>query len=234
MKARSIVLLPEALDLGWTHPSCHEAAESIDEGTSCRRLGDAARRSGVVVVAGFVERDPDTGQIYNAAVLIDETGQVRLRHRKINELDIAHDCYGTGQSIHAVDTRWGCLGVMICADGFADNLAISRALALMDVDAILSPCAWAVKPGFDQTKTPYGKVWLESYGTVCRESRITIAGCSNVGPISEGPWAGYRCIGHSLVMGPEGSPLVVAPFEEAALLKVKVPRKVNRARCDTW
>ncbi len=229
-RGSEVVLLPEALNLGWTHPSCGEEAEEIPGGATCGRLGLLAKDLGVFIVAGLVERAG--GVTYNAAVLIDDCGEVILRHRKINELEIAHDCYARGLSVHAVDTRLGRLGVMICADGFAENLAISRALALMEVDAILSPCAWAVKPGFDQEKTPYGKVWLDSYGAVCRESKITIAGCSNVGAMEAGPWEGYRCIGNSIVMGPAGRPLLVGPFDETAALTVRVERKVNRARCD--
>jgi predicted amidohydrolase len=33
-----IALLPEAMDLGWTHPSCMLDADSIPEGKTCRRL----------------------------------------------------------------------------------------------------------------------------------------------------------------------------------------------------
>lgn len=218
-RGAEVVLLPEALNLGWTHSSCHRMAEALPEGQSCQRLAALAVEWGVFVVAGLVESAE--GRVYNTAVMLDDRGEMILRHRKINELEIAHDCYDRGTSVQVVDTRLGRLGVMVCADGFADHLAIGRTLALMGAEAILSPCAWAVAPQFDQSKTPYGKVWLESYGTVCREAHIVIAGCSNVGPMEEGPWRDYRCIGNSIVMGRGGKPLLVGPFAEEARLIIE-------------
>jgi predicted amidohydrolase len=108
------------------------------------------------------------------------------------------------------------MGVMVCADAFASGQVLSRALALMGVDLILSPCAWAVPADDDSQSQPYGQVWLEQYGPVAREYGLWIAGVSNVGPITAGPWAGRRCIGCSLLMGPDGQPVVWGPYGEDA------------------
>ena len=40
----ALVILPEALDLGWTHPSSVTEAEPIPEGEPFRRLAEAAAR----------------------------------------------------------------------------------------------------------------------------------------------------------------------------------------------
>ena len=204
-RGADIVLLPECVDLGWAHPSARELATPIPDGDTCQRLITAARRNRVFVCAGLVERAGD--QLFNAAVLIDPAGRVLLHHRKIHELDFARELYATGDRLGVADTPFGKLGVMICADGFAPGQAISRALALMGARLILSPCAWAVPADHDNTREPYGQLWLENYGAVCGEFGITIAGCSNVGPITAGPWAGRPCIGSSLVLGPNGQPL---------------------------
>jgi hypothetical protein len=74
----------------------------------------------------------------------------------------------------------------------------------MGARVILSPCAWAVPADHDNTRDPYGALWLDNYGLVCRDAAIVIAGCSNVGPITAGPWAGRLCIGSSLVVGANG------------------------------
>ena len=206
-----LVLLPEAMNLGWTHPSCHTDAEPIPSGVTCQLLQQLAIELGIHLVAGIIERDRET--IYNSAVLVDPKGEFILRHRKINELDIALDCYTPGSSLQVVDTPLGRIGLMICADGFADQLAISRSLAQMGAEIILSPCAWAVPPDYDQVATPYGQIWIDSYTPVCRESNLWIAGCSNVGPINAGPWLGHRCIGNSIVMGPEGKLTLTGPYD---------------------
>ena len=52
--------------------------------------------------------------------------------------------------------------------------------------------------------TPYGKLWRDSYTELARLYDVTVIGVSNVGPITGGPWAGRKCIGCSLAVGPGG------------------------------
>jgi predicted amidohydrolase len=189
-------------------------ADEIPDGESCLRLRRAARQHGVFVCAGIVER---AGQkVFNAAVLIHPAGDVILHHRKIHELDIAHDLYEQGDRLFVARTELGRIGVMICADGFAPGQCISRTLALMGAQVILSPCAWAVPADHDNAREPYGQLWLDNYGPVSREFGVAIAGTSNVGPITAGPWQGRRCIGNSLVLGRNGQELARAPYGENA------------------
>jgi predicted amidohydrolase len=215
-----VVLLPEALTLGWTHPSALTEADAIPDGPSCRRLRAAAQKRGVFVCAGLVERAGD--KIFNAAVLIDPSGQVLIPHRKIHELDIAHPLYARGDRLSVVETPFGRIGVMICADGFAPGQSISRTLALMGARYILSPCAWAVPEEHDNERQPYGQLWVDSYGAVTRDFEVTIAGASNVGPIIAGPWQGRKCIGNSLVIGPGGQELARGPYGENAAAMVRM------------
>ncbi len=197
-----VVLLPECLDLGWTHPSAHQKTTPIPEGATCQRIIRAAMENDVYVCAGLVERAGD--RLFNSAVFIDPKGELLLHHRKIHELDFAQELYSTGDRLGVVDTRYGRIGLMICADGFAPGQAISRSLAMMGAEIILSPCAWAVPADHDNAETPYGKIWLDNYGPVCREFGITIVGCSNVGPITAGPWEGRTCIGNSMAIDGTG------------------------------
>jgi predicted amidohydrolase len=207
-----IVLLPEALTTGWTDPSGRELADEIPDGESCKILSAAAVAEKIFVCAGLIERSK--GREYNSAVLIDPAGNVLLRHRKIFELEIAHELYALGDSLAVAETALGRVGVMICADGFAPGQAITRSLGLMGADIILSPCAWAVPPEHDNVQEPYGQLWLDNYGPVAREYRIWIAAASNVGPIKKGPWAGRKCIGCSMVVGPSGEKIFQGTYGE--------------------
>lgn len=209
-----LAILPEAMDVGWMHPSCRDLAEPVPGGEPARRLGEAAARHGIHVCAGLTERDGD--RVYNAAILIDPHGKVICKHRKLNELAIAHGCYDQGNCLNVVPTELGMVGLMICADGFAEGQILSRSLGWMGADMIVSPCAWAVEADHDQTRTPYGDVWREVYMPVARDFSMWIIGVSNVGSITGGPWAGRKCIGCSLVIAPDGREVLQGPYGEDA------------------
>lgn len=229
-----VVLLPEALDLGWTHPSATTDAGPIPDGETATGLREAARRHHVHVCAGLVEQAGPAR--YNAALLIGPAGDILLHHRKINELEIGHACYDLGNRLGVARTPLGTFGLMICADAFAPGQIVSRTLGLMGADVILSPCAWAVPADHDQTREPYGQLWRDHYGPVARAFRLWIAGCSNVGPLTAGPWAGRKCIGCSLVVGPDGQQVLLGPYGEDAdtLLHVRVTPEPRPARGDGW
>jgi len=198
-----LVVLPEALPLGWTDPSAAELADAIPDGPTCAALRDAAREHRIHLASGIVERDGD--RVYNAAVLLDPAGDVLLHHRKLNELDIGHPFYAVGDRLGVADTALGRLGLMICADAFAADRVVTRTLGLMGAQLIVSPSAWAVPADHDQDAEPYGDLWRNAYRPVCTEHGLWIAGVSNVGWIPAGPWEGRKCIGTSLVMGPDGA-----------------------------
>jgi predicted amidohydrolase len=229
-----IVVLPECLDTGWGHPSTRLRAEPIPGGGAFNALASAARRARVYVCAGISERSADG--FYNSAVLIGPDGELIARHRKLNELDIAHDVYGQGSSLGVTKTELGTMGVMICADATAQHNALTRALGYMGADVILSPSAWAVPPDHDNAKTPYGDTWRTAYGPVARDFRLFIVGVSNVGPVTAGPWAGWNCIGCSLVVGPDGQPLVEGPYSTntESLLFADIELLPRPARGNGW
>lgn len=229
-----VVLLPEALDLGWTHPSALTGAAPVPDGPACRLLREAARRHGVYVCAGLTERAGD--RVYNAAVLIAPDGTVILHHRKLNELEIGHPFYAQGDRLGVATTPLATFGQMICADAFARGQVVARTLGLMGAEVLLSPSAWAVPADHDQTREPYGRLWRDHYGPVARDFRLWIAGCSNVGPLTAGPWAGRKCIGCSLLVGPDGQARLQGPYgEEAeAVLYADVTPVPRPARGDGW
>lgn len=226
----AVVLLPEALDLGWTYPASRERAEPIPEGGVCRAYRAAAREHGVYVCAGLTERSG--AAVFNAAVLISPQGEVLLHHRKLNELEIAHDVYDQGDRLTVVRTPLATFGLMICADAFAGRQIVGRVLGLMGAEVILSPSAWAVPPGYDHLQKPYGDDWQEIYAAVARDYGLWVAGCSNVGVIDGGPWHGHACIGRSLVVGPAGTAALVGPYGHAAekLLLVDVALEARTTR----
>ena len=172
--------------------------------------------------------------LYNSAVLISPDGEVLLHHRKLNELAMAHHLYSCGDRLGVAYTPLGIIGLMICADGFAPGQVVSRSLALMGAQVILSPCAWAVPPDHDNVKEPYGRLWIDNYGPVARDFKMWIAGASNVGLISAGQWTGHPCIGCSLVINPAGQPALRGPCgsDASALLLVEIELNTPPLRGD--
>ncbi len=216
-----IVVLPECLDLGWTSATASELAQPIPGSTS-DRLCEAAASAGIMVAAGLTERDGD--RVFNAAILVGADGTILAKHRKINELDFARKVYDAGTSLHVVETVNGVIGLSICADNAFSSLALGRAQAAMGAQLLLSPCAWAVPPAFDNTVRAYGDEWVVAYGALARETGMAVVGVSNVGPVVGGEWDGWRCIGASLAVGSDGEVIVQAPFSdhEEALVTVDI------------
>ena len=210
-----IIVLPECLDVGWTDPSARKAAEPIP-GRRFEKLAKAAASAELFVAAGLTERDGD--RIYNAAVLIGGDGQLLLKHRKINVLDIAQDLYDIGDRLGVARTAIGALGVSICADNFPNALDIGRAIGRMGAQLLLSPSAWAVDADYDNAAQPYGQLWRDAYGQLARQFKMPVAGVSGVGPITGGPWAHRKCIGCSLIVGSDGQQAAIGPYEEEALI----------------
>jgi predicted amidohydrolase len=219
-----LVVLPECLDLGWTHPSARKLAQPIP-GPNVERLSKAAVKCQVFVAAGLVERAGD--KFFNAAVLLNPQGEIILHHRKVNELDIGLDLYSVGDRLGVVETPLGRIGLNICADNFSDSLAMGHVMARMGAQVILSPSAWAVPADHDNQSEPYGQLWRDAYGELAALYDLTIIGVSNVGWINDGPWSGRKCIGCSLAMGPGGQILAEGPYGVDAATNIVVEVRPN-------
>src|SRR5262245_11402655 len=100
-----VVVLPEAMPLGWTHSSARTQSDEIPAGETCRLLRETARRHRLYICSGLIERAGD--KLFNAAILIDPQGEISLHHRKVNELEIAHDLYALGDRLQVAHTPLG-------------------------------------------------------------------------------------------------------------------------------
>lgn len=200
-KSCDIIVLPEALDFGWTHSSSLTQAQPIP-GPNSDLLQQAAKSNGIYVIAGLTERNGD--KIHNTAILISPEGELLAKHRKINILDIAQHIYTPGTSCTVTPTELGTIGMNICADNSPATNELGHALGYMGADIILSPCSWAVPPDFDNEKTPYGDIWKESYTEIASKHNIPVIGVSNTGLVKDGEWKNWWCIGASLVVSADG------------------------------
>jgi predicted amidohydrolase len=229
-----VVLLPEAMDLGWAHPSALHRSSTIPDGPACCLLTTLARKHHTYLCSGITEREDDS--VYNSSVIINDQGEVLIRHRKVNELGIAHHIYDPGDRLNVCRTPFGTFGLMVCADANADGNVLTRSLCYLGADVILSPASWAVKPDHDNRAEPYGEMWRRSYGGVARDFSVWIAGCSNVGPITEGEWKNWNCIGCSMVIDSAGNQVVQGPYGKnaEAIVLVDINPVKRPASGDGW
>lgn len=212
-KGCNIIVLPECLDIGWTYPKAKDLAHPIP-GYSSDRLSLAAKENNIYVVAGLTENCGD--RTYNSAVIISNKGEIVLTHRKINELSFALDTYTTGDKINDIDTEYGKLGLAICADLRVEGDPIGNSLGLMGSRLLLSPCAWSVPPDHDNTLNPYGQEWVDPYSLIAKRFNMVVVGVSNVGAVEGGEWDGWKCIGCSVAVGPNGEILAQGSYGENA------------------
>jgi len=197
----AIILLPETLDFAWTHPSALTESEPIP-GIYSEFFCDLAKKHQLMICLGLSEKVEDKN--YNSAILIDQNGQIILKHRKINLLEVEFPFYEVGQKIEVVDTSFGKIGLNICADNYGDSLHIGHTLARMGAQIILSPSSWTVDYHVTEIDEPYNEKWIKPFQLLASMHEIVIASATSVGYIVGGPYEGKKSIGKSLVVDKNG------------------------------
>jgi N-carbamoylputrescine amidase len=138
-----IAAFPESIILGWQNPDAHRLATPIP-GADSDRIAALARQYGLMICIGLDEKDG--GRLYDSAILVGKTGKVLWKHRKLNVLAHLMDppyAVGEPEGIGAVDTEFGRIGVLICADTFVD--AYVDRLNQLKPDLVLVPYGWAAE-----------------------------------------------------------------------------------------
>jgi len=130
-----IVCLPEAITMVGTARSCADVAEPIP-GPSTQRLGEAARRNRLWVVAGLMERDGS--RLYNTAVLLDRQGKLAGKYRKIHlPREEWNKGVTPGHEYPVFRTDFGIVAIQICYDWFFPEAA--EAFALAGAEILFAP-----------------------------------------------------------------------------------------------
>jgi len=196
-----ILLLPECLDLAWTHPSSKKEAQPLP-GSFSDQLCQSAKKHELYVCAGLTEQDKN--RVYNSAVLINSKGEIILKYRKINVLTVGQEFYEIGNRLSVVETPFGTIGVNICSDNYVDGLPIGHTLARMGAQIILSPSSWTVDYSYTEEDDPYGEKWIKPYSLLAKLYNLVIIGTTSVGVIVGGPYEGKKMVGCSLAVGRDG------------------------------
>jgi len=100
-----------------------------------------ARRLRVTVFLSCPERDPVTGKLHNSLFVIDRTGRIAGRHRKLSIIPGAESWSAPGQEAEPVAVDGLRVGLLVCADAYAPGP--SRRLQQRGAQILVSAAAWA-------------------------------------------------------------------------------------------
>lgn len=197
-KRADMVCLPEMAVYGWVNPQAHDRAHSIP-GEDSDRLCELARKHRVFLSVGLAEKDGE--HLHDAAVLIDDTGRILLKHRKINILsELMTPPYTPGQRVTIAETRFGRIGVLICAD--THDPEILARMAELEPKLVVVPYGYAAQA---DAWPEHGKVLERVVRNAARTVDAPVVGTNLVGQITHGPWRGMTYAGHSVVADRAGA-----------------------------
>lgn len=189
-----IATFPESVILGWENPDAHRLAEPVP-GVDSDRICALARQYGLMISIGLDEKDG--ARLYDSAILVDRGGQILSKHRKLNVLAELMDppyAEGTPEAINVVETEYGRIGTLICADTFID--AYAESIATLRPDLMLIPYGWAAEA--DQWPG-HGDELARLVTGRARMWGCPVVGTDLVGVMTHGPWKGQTFGGASVV-----------------------------------
>ncbi len=214
-KGADIVTFPESSLLGWLNSAAHKRANPIP-GPDSDRLCALAKKYAVHLCIGLDEKENQS--LYGAALLIDDNGKILLKHRKINVLsELMTPPYSVGGPVETVETKFGRIGMLICADSFQDDV-----LAKMQAkkpSLLLIPYGWAA----DESEWPeHGKELEQVVQNAAKKVGCPVIGTDLIGEISDGPWKGKTYGGQSYAADKTGKVIAVGKDRDRDIVVVKL------------
>jgi predicted amidohydrolase len=210
-----IICFPETVILGWVNPDAHDRACPIP-GEDSGRLCELAERYEIYLCAGLAEKDGT--RLYDSAVLIDKRGRILFKHRKINILtELMTPPYTPGKGVNAVETEFGKIGLLICADTHKDK--ILERIAELKPDLLLVPYGYAE---LEKNWPEHGKELERVVNNAGRKTGAGVVGTNLVGEITKGPWKGRIFGGHSVAADKSGKTLTIGADRERDIKVISI------------
>jgi len=203
-----LVLMPEMFNCPYDNSKFREYAESAEDSATLERISEAARNSGVYVVAGSIP-ELDDGKLYNSSFIFNRDGEVMDVHRKMHLFDIhvpgeisfrESETLTAGDRVTVVETELCRIGVVICYDIRFPEL--SRLMVNRGVELIMVPGA------FNMTTGPAHWEALMKVRAVDNQVYLAAASPARNHELS------YIAYGHSMIVDPWGDVLSQAGASE--------------------
>lgn len=210
-----IACFPETALLGWVNPDAHKRAHPIP-GEDSDRLCRLAEDYNLYLCIGLAEKQESN--LYDSVVLIDNKGNILLKHRKINLLtELMSPPYTPGERIDAVETKFGKIGLLICADTH-DNTILKR-MAALKPDLLLVPYGYAA---VEDDWPGHGKKLEKVVTNTARKTKAFVIGTNLVGEITKGPWKGRIYGGQSVAVDGTGRVVTIAKDRDRDIIIVNI------------
>jgi predicted amidohydrolase len=203
----TIACLPEMFDVGYELE--HLGARLFDlaepvPGPTTERLASLARKLGLAIVAGVLERDQYLADLlYDTAIVIDRQGELVGQYRKSHLYPSEHRFFRAGSELAVLELEGLRIGVAICFEHAFPP--IFATLARRGAQIVFNPSA-----------VPVGFGYLQDLRTRARaqDNQIFVAAVNHVGKEGEVTYCG-----RSQVADPRGEVIAMAPDDrEAAII----------------
>lgn len=155
-----LVLFPETCLTGLVNDDNYEHDKNIAIALTSRyilQIREKAKEKGIWVAFGFFEIDD--GVIYDAAILINNIGEVVLHQRRTSRgwraSNLPNEQYAEGIAFETTETPWGKTGFLICGDLF-DTWEAARDAKL---NLLLFPFARCFSNGVEDFEKEWTKEW---------------------------------------------------------------------------
>ena len=203
-----LVLFPEMFTTGFPLEDLPRLSEPIP-GPTTQRLGAAAAQHGVFVVAGMAEKDPRTGRLHNASVVLGPAGDLLARYRKVYLYLGERDVLTRGDEACLVDLGFATAGMTICYDYIFAHYV--HGLVERGAELLLHPTAWVTTD--DCERWNYSPFAFRAQGlTRALENSVYLASSNHCGVCDP---SGYlRGVGQSAIIAPWGEILAEIPSGE--------------------
>ncbi len=214
-----VLCFPEAIDYGWLHQQGRRDALPIP-GKYTDSLSVLARTHKMWICAGCLEKDGE--RTYNSAVILDRSGEIVHKHRKIRTLpDLTRHIYDAGPSNQplTVDMEFGRLGLTICADNFdpAIPLRAARAGAWL----LIAPHGFAA-PVAEMEKN--AREFAAHVRKIATQTGMWVAAANvALARVKGGEWKNQMHCGCSTVVRPDGSVAALGEFKRPGVVVCDIP-----------
>ena len=229
-KGVQMLCLPECASTGFEWLGDRNAAAKVYAepvpGPMVAVFAEKAYATGMYIIFGVVERPRSSRKIYNAAFLVGPEEGYMGRHRKVH----AEKVFAPGTAASVFDTRYGKVGIFICADQRSPEL--SRLLVLKGARVLFQPTNYFHADGIDIRRRYMGKCTAQRARAMDNGVHLVIANAGRP------EYVNNSRIVEPNGQGPENKLAYATRKEQLMVADIEYERDGNRvlqaAACKPW